>query len=109
MTDLIFNDPAEAAAWDMYVAGYASGAGIPFSSDRENILDEADAMILERRKRMAPEKVEREWFNFNPGDPMPCDPYMKIVVMLALGERLEGTAMSFQWGKNSAIRHWRPA
>ncbi len=105
MTTLIFNDPDEARAWDMYVAAILAHEGWSENGPGYS----ADAMILERRKRMAPEKVEREWFNFNPGDPMPCDPYMKIEVMLAIGDILEGTAMSFQWGKNSTIRHWRPA
>ncbi len=102
MTDITFNDPEEARAWDMYVAG-------ALASGKYDTINNADAMILERRKRMAPEKVEREWIAHKPGDPMPCDPYMKILVMLALGEILEGTAMSFQWNKNSSIRHWRPA
>jgi hypothetical protein len=48
MTDLIFNGPEEAAAWDMYVAGILA------CSEPYDAISIADAMILERRKRMAP-------------------------------------------------------
>ncbi len=58
MTNLIFNDPAETAAWDMYVSAFGAvcnaGDWIQMSAGQ------ADLMILERRKRMAPEKVEAD-------------------------------------------------
>ena len=47
MTDLIFNDADEARAWDMYVAG-------ALASSKYDTINNADAMLLERRKRMAP-------------------------------------------------------
>jgi hypothetical protein len=52
MTDLTFNDPEEAAAWDAIVTELVGCYERP-----EDVLSRADAMILERRKRMAPEKV----------------------------------------------------
>ncbi|MFY7925856.1 MAG: hypothetical protein ACOVN5_08590 [Aquidulcibacter sp.] len=74
METLTFQTPEEARAWDMYVAGLmSSGKGMSYQT--------ADAMILERRKRMAPEEVaepEREWTPHKPGDPMPCGPYVLI-------------------------------
>ena len=114
MTDLTFNDPDEVRAWDMYVAGYAAGAGIPFSSDRENILDEADNLILERRKRMAPEKVEREWIPHKPGDPMPCDGDDWVIVKFADGSdcRFQKRAKTQNWGYYGTVVDviaWRPA
>jgi hypothetical protein len=51
MTDLTFKDPEEAAAWDRYVAAMM---GSRYASAREVVTRNADAMILERRKRMAP-------------------------------------------------------
>jgi hypothetical protein len=54
MTDLTFQTPDEARAWDMYVAGVLS---CPSCYDAATI---ADDLILERRKRMAPEKVEAD-------------------------------------------------
>jgi hypothetical protein len=57
MTDLTFNDPAEAAAWDMYVAAVISH---PEMYEDSNAMSLADALLLERRKRMAPEKVEAD-------------------------------------------------
>ena len=47
MNDLIFNDADEARAWDMYVAG-------ALASSKYYAVNSADAMLLERRKRMAP-------------------------------------------------------
>jgi hypothetical protein len=44
---IVFNDPDEARAWDMYVAG-------ALASSKYDTVNNADAMILERRKRMAP-------------------------------------------------------
>ncbi len=69
MTDLTFQTPEEARAWDMYVAGVLS---CPSCYDAATI---ADDLILERRKRMAPadSKPEREWIPHKPGHPMPCD------------------------------------
>jgi hypothetical protein len=64
MTDLIFNDPEEAAAWDMYVAAMmgASHADMGYQAPRDALAHNADAMILERRKRMAPEKKRETLF-----------------------------------------------
>jgi hypothetical protein len=58
MTDLIFNDPDEARAWDMYVAGFA------LASDPYLYADQA---LLERRKRMAPaaQTVPVDYFPVN--------------------------------------------
>ncbi len=53
MTDLTFQTPDEARAWDMYVAGVLAHEG--YSENSPGYM--ADAMILERRKRMALEKV----------------------------------------------------
>jgi hypothetical protein len=47
MTDLIFQTPEEARAWDMYVAG-------ALTSGKYDTINNADDLILERRKRMAP-------------------------------------------------------
>jgi hypothetical protein len=47
MTDLTFQTPDEARAWDMYVAG-------ALASSKYDTVNNADAMLLERRKRMAP-------------------------------------------------------
>jgi hypothetical protein len=52
MTDLIFNDPAEAAAWDMYVSAFGAVCNSP--NWIELCVGQADLMLLERRKRMAP-------------------------------------------------------
>ena len=60
MNTVFFENPEEAAAWDKYlclVLGKAT-LGIP----DEKILKAADAMILERRKRMAPEKKRETLF-----------------------------------------------
>jgi hypothetical protein len=54
MNTVFFENPDEARAWDMYVAG-------ALASGKYDTINNADAMILERRKRMAPEKPEREW------------------------------------------------
>jgi hypothetical protein len=50
MTDLTFQTPDEARAWDMYVAG---ALACPHLRD-EGALEVADTLLLERRKRMAP-------------------------------------------------------
>ena len=63
MTDLTFQTPEEARAWDMYVAGaVAWGKGLVFESDRKHLASCADAMIIERRKRMAQEKKRETLF-----------------------------------------------
>jgi hypothetical protein len=50
MNTVFFENPEEARAWDMYVAAVISHEG--WSEDSFGYM--ADAMILERRKRMAP-------------------------------------------------------
>jgi hypothetical protein len=50
MTDLIFKDPDEARAWDMYVAASV----INHTNVSAVHAMRADDLILERRKRMAP-------------------------------------------------------
>jgi len=47
MTTLTFQNPEEARAWDMYLAG-------ALASSKYDTVNNADAMLLERRKRMAP-------------------------------------------------------
>ena len=57
MTTLTFNSADEARAWDMYVAAFIVDKG-----DKPEVFAKwADAMILERRKRMAP--LEPETFD----------------------------------------------
>jgi hypothetical protein len=113
MTDLTFNDPDEARAWDTYVAAHACGIGLTFEGDRKLIANSADAMILERRKRMAPEKVEREWMPHNPGDPMPCDGEMLVEVWLQNDAKGTDQAKGWQWNggkiRNWDVIAWRPA
>jgi len=58
MDTLTFQTPDEARAWDMYVSAHACGIGLSFGGDRKLIASSADAMILERRKRMAPLEPE---------------------------------------------------
>lgn len=55
MTNPTFQTPDEAKAWDMYAAAF--GAVCNSADWIEISAQQADAMILERRKRMAPEKV----------------------------------------------------
>jgi len=55
MTDLIFKDAEEARAWDMYVAG-------ALASSKYDTVNNADYLILERRKRMTPEKKRETLF-----------------------------------------------
>ncbi len=108
MTTLTFQTPEEARAWDMYAAGVLA------CSEPYDAISIADAMLLERRKRMAPEKVEREWIAHKPGDPMPCDQYAKIEYKHRRGTEL-GPCLAYQvvWD-TSAHEHaqtvaWRPA
>ena len=59
MTILTFQTPDEARAWDMYVAQVI--ASEITKGEIVNLLfvtSFADDVLLERRKRMAPEKVE---------------------------------------------------
>jgi hypothetical protein len=107
MTTLTFQTPEEARAWDMYVAGFA------LASDPYLYADQA---LLERRKRMAPEKVEREWIPHNPGGPMPCDGETMVEVMLGIGTEYVGEdrdlAENWNWNNESdeyRVAAWRPA
>jgi hypothetical protein len=56
MTDLTFQNPDEARAWDMYVAAMMGSrhADMDYQASRDAVTHNADAMLLERRKRMAP-------------------------------------------------------
>lgn len=108
MTTLTFQTSDEARAWDMYVAGVLA------CPEPWKAILHADAMILERRKRMAPEKVEREWITHKPGDPMPCDGSIYVQVKLRGGEFLSSRAYALSWceiEKNlqGEIIAWRPA
>lgn len=110
MNTVFFENPEEAQAWDMYVAAVISYEG--WSEDSFGYM--ADAMILERRKRMAPEKVEREWIAHKLGDPMPCDAGANIWVRIRDGSTLYGTTCSFRWSEirsnpSGEILEWRPA
>jgi hypothetical protein len=51
---IVFNDPEEARAWDMYACANIGCGGW------DMMFECADMMLLERRKRMAPEKVEAD-------------------------------------------------
>jgi hypothetical protein len=112
MTNPTFQTPEEARAWDIYVAGILS---CPTPYDAISI---ADAMILERRKRMAPEKVERGWIAHKPTgntDPMPCDPNTLVFVQYRDGANSWGLpypAKGYKWdytGSKDDIIAWRPA
>ncbi len=109
MTTITFQTPEEARAWDMYVAG-------ALASGKYDTINNADAMILERRKRMAPEKVEREWITqwitHKPGDPMPCDGDDWVVYKLSDSIPRKAQAKQLNWLHTSeAVRifAWRPA
>ncbi len=122
MTDLIFKDPEEAAAWDMYVAAVIAHPEMYEDSDAMSL---ADAMLIERRKRMAPaeSKPEREWLVHKPGDPMPCDG--ETLVEVKMGNEnyqsptiLASHAKKFNWTfvndlmsdrSSYHIIAWRPA
>jgi hypothetical protein len=105
MTDLTFQNPDEARAWDMYVAGLGERTVYRYLY--------ADQAILERRKRMAPEKVEREWISHKPGDPMPCDGETVIEVQMRSGIVSNSSrALLWSWeetGRAHTILAWRPA
>lgn len=110
MATLTFQTPEEAAAWDMYVAASVINHINMSALHARN----ADDLLLERRKRMAPEKVEREWIAHKPGDPMPCDQYASIYYKHRRGTEL-GPCLAYQvvWD-TSAHEHaqtvaWRPA
>ena len=51
MTGITFQTPEEARAWDMYACANIGCGGW------DMMFECADMMLLERRKRMAPEKV----------------------------------------------------
>ena len=109
MTTLTFNDPEEARAWDMYLAG-------ALASSKYDTVNNADAMLLERRKRMAPEKVSAVWIPHNPGGPMPCDGETMVEVMLGIGTEYVGEdrdlAENWNWNNESdeyRVAAWRPA
>ena len=110
MTTLTFQTPDEARAWDMYVSAVISHEG--YSENSPGYM--ADAMLLERRKRMAPEKVEREWIAHKPGDPMPCDQHDAIYYKHRCGTEF-GPCPAYQvawdtspYEKNHTVA-WRPA
>lgn len=106
MTTLTFQTPDEARAWDMYVAGALACPIVPDNGP----IDLADAMLLERRKRMAPEKVEREWIPHKPGDPMPCGGETLVEVKRFVPEDMfQGRAITFNWSGTASITAWRPA
>ncbi len=106
---IVFNDPEEARAWDMYACANigCGGWGMMFEC--------ADMMLLERRKRMAPEKVEREWIAHKPGDPMPCGGETLVNVRFwgGLQYSFPCEAYKYSWGdeqsQDSKIIAWRPA
>ncbi len=109
MTTLTFQTPDEARAWDMYVA---AGVINHTNVSAEHAL-RADDLILERRKRMAPEKVEREWIPHKPGDPMPCDGETLVEVKFVdQSVRKPTQAKHLEWGWSADIIDiisWRPA
>jgi hypothetical protein len=111
MNTVFFENPEEARAWDMYVCVVLKKAtpGIP----DEKILKAADAMLLERRKRMAPARVERDWITHKPGDPMPCDGEMLVEVWLQNDAKGTDQAKGWQWNggkiRNWDVIAWRPA
>ncbi|MCA3080556.1 MAG: hypothetical protein ING71_17410 [Rhodocyclaceae bacterium] len=107
MTDITFQTPDEAAAWSAIVTQLVGC----YEKD-EDALSRADAMIIERRKRMAPEKVEREWIAHTPGDPMPCDGETLVVYKLTDGLERKTKAGRLNWlhvTEASRIVAWRPA
>jgi hypothetical protein len=73
----------------------------------------ADMMLLERRKRMAPDQVEREWIAHTPGDPMPCDGDDWVSVKFWDGSFciFQKTAKTHNWSEDAfpKIIAWRPA
>ena len=109
MTTLTFQNPDEARAWDMYVAAVIAHEGWSENSPGHM----ADAMLLERRKRMAPARVERDWITHKPGDPMPCDGEMLVEVWLQNDAKGTDQAKGWQWNggkiRNWDVIAWRPA
>ena len=107
MTTLTFQTPDEARAWDMYVSAVISHEG--YSENSPGYM--ADAMLLERRKRMAPEKVEREWIAHKPGDPMPCDGKMLVDIKIQGGASYaDQVAIETDWSDCfRPVTAWRPA
>jgi hypothetical protein len=110
MTDITFQDQDEARAWDMYACANIACGGWDL------IFKSADMMLLERRKRMAPEKVEREWITHNPGDPMPCDGEAIVEVKVRNGTEFVGEdrdkAKTWLWTNRRLaidVIAWRPA
>lgn len=120
MTDLIFNDPEEARAWDAIVTELVGCYENP-----DDVVSIADAMILERRKRMAPAaqivpvdyfpvNVDSDWIPFNHGDPMPCDRYRVVEYRYRNGRIFAPTtALHVPWQSECAddfkVDAWRPA
>jgi hypothetical protein len=109
MTTLTFKDPDEARAWDAIVTALVAW----LVEQPDDVVARADAMILERRKRMA-EKVKREWIPHKPGDPMPCDGDDYVMVMFRNHAippaRMQ--AIDYSWeetGGAHTITAWRPA
>ena len=108
LSEITFQTPDEAKAWDMYVSAVIAHEG--WSQNTPEYI--ADAMIRERRKRMAPDKAERDWIAHNPGDPMPCDGDDWVVYKLTDGLPRKTQARNLDWlHTNEAIRiaAWRPA
>ena len=109
MTTLTFQTTDEARAWDAIVTEL-----VGCYEKQDDVVSRADAMLLERRKRMAPEKVEREWTPFNHGDPMPCDRYLAVDCRYRNGRIFRSTtAFHVPWQSECAddckIDAWRPA
>ena len=128
MTTLTFQTTDEARAWDAIVTELVGCYEKP-----DEVVSRADAMILERRKRMAPPAqivvqesynansispkwtdVEREWIPHKPGDPMPCDEDDYVMVMfrnhVISPARMQ--AIAYSWEETGAaftIIAWRPA
>jgi hypothetical protein len=107
MTDLTFQNPDEARAWDMYVA---AGVINHMNVSAVHAL-RADDLILERRKRMAPEKLGREWIPHIPGDPMPCDGEMLVDIKIQGGASYaDQAAIETDWSDCfRPVTAWRPA
>lgn len=128
METLTFQTPDEARAWDAIVTELVGCYEQP-----EDVLSRADAMLLERRKRMAHAAqivaqesynansisptwtdVEREWIPHKPGDPMPCDGYTQIEYKHRRGTEL-GPCLANQVAWDTGVYEyaqtvaWRPA
>lgn len=103
---IVFNDPEEARAWDMYACANIGCGGW------DMMFECADMMLLERRKRMAPEKVEREWIpqwiTHKPGDPMPCDGDDWVVYKLSDSIPRKAQAKQLNWSLVTGIASHKP-